>query len=81
MDDRTEKDGDNLFARSERKETLCIVDREYAQGVLINEVVKAGKSMQFNGLKRSGGKIIKGHTSYDLMRDLQLGIRYIFISS
>uniref|UniRef100_A0ACD5UHZ0 Uncharacterized protein n=2 Tax=Avena sativa TaxID=4498 RepID=A0ACD5UHZ0_AVESA len=65
-----------------------ILEREYAQGVLISEIVldkwslpesssrklKLGLSRAM--LKRPGETIIKGHRSYDLMLCLQLGIRY-----
>ncbi|KAJ7546694.1 hypothetical protein O6H91_08G050800 [Diphasiastrum complanatum] len=66
--------------------TLYAVEREYAQGVLINEIVKectstlvsknASKSQyrQSKECKRPGETIIKGHRSYDLMLNLQLGI-------
>lgn len=62
-----------------------IVEREYAQGVLINEIVKGPYSakgarrrlrQQAKEIKRAGETIIKGHRSYDLMLDLQLGIRH-----
>eukprot|EP00250_Pteridium_aquilinum_P035082 c8583_g1_i1 orf=644-3145(+) len=65
---------------------LPIVEREYAQGVLINEIVKEPLSSKgarrrlrqqhIKEIKRAGETIIKGHRSYDLMLDLQLGIRY-----
>ncbi|KAJ7546696.1 hypothetical protein O6H91_08G050800 [Diphasiastrum complanatum] len=69
--------------------TLYAVEREYAQGVLINEIVKectstlvsknASKSQyrQSKECKRPGETIIKGHRSYDLMLNLQLGIRHL----
>ncbi|XP_057981991.1 phosphatidylinositol 4-phosphate 5-kinase 9 isoform X2 [Malania oleifera] len=65
-----------------------ILEREYMQGVLISELVldnsfsppsKRGKKRQkkrAKELKRPGETIIKGHRSYDLMLNLQLGIRY-----
>jgi 1-phosphatidylinositol-4-phosphate 5-kinase len=70
----------------EKSIVLPIVEREYAQGVLINEIVK-GPLMsrhkrnrlrqQLKEAKRPGETILKGHRSYDLMLDLQLGIRYV----
>ncbi|MCO5575956.1 hypothetical protein L7F22_029763 [Adiantum nelumboides] len=69
----------------ERTVVLPIVEREYAQGVLINEIVKEPllskgarrkQRQQAKEIKRAGETIIKGHRSYDLMLDLQLGIRY-----
>ncbi|CAM0957584.1 unnamed protein product [Alopecurus aequalis] len=64
-----------------------ILEREYAQGVLISEVVlnkssdsskklKRRQSKIEKDIKRPGETIIKGHRSYDLMLCLQLGIRY-----
>uniref|UniRef100_A0ACD5X496 Uncharacterized protein n=1 Tax=Avena sativa TaxID=4498 RepID=A0ACD5X496_AVESA len=66
-----------------------ILEREYAQGVLISEVVLNNKSCpesskklrrrqskMMRDVKRPGEAIIKGHRSYDLMLCLQLGIRY-----
>lgn len=65
-----------------------VVEREYVQGVLINELVKKSpvshstkRLRRRNGrhireLARPGEKIFKGHRSYDLMLSLQLGIRY-----
>ncbi|XP_021866256.1 phosphatidylinositol 4-phosphate 5-kinase 9 isoform X2 [Spinacia oleracea] len=67
---------------------IPIVEREYMQGVLINEMVvnnsfsprsKKAKRRQkklAKDVKRPGEAIIKGHRSYDLMLSLQLGIRY-----
>ncbi|KAH9310421.1 hypothetical protein KI387_025456 [Taxus chinensis] len=61
------------------------VDREYVQGVLINEVsrvnvpCKASKRRHTRHpkeRKRQGEIIYKGHRNYDLMLNLQLGIRY-----
>jgi 1-phosphatidylinositol-4-phosphate 5-kinase len=63
-----------------------ILEREYAQGVLISEVVlnkssdsskklKRRQSKMMRDIKRPGEAIIKGHRSYDLMLCLQLGIR------
>ncbi|KAI5079590.1 hypothetical protein GOP47_0005695 [Adiantum capillus-veneris] len=69
----------------EKSVVLPIVEREYAQGVLINEIVKESllskgaqrrHKQQHKEIKRAGETIIKGHRSYDLMLDLQLGIRY-----
>lgn len=69
----------------EKSVCLPIVEREYAQGVLINEIVKEPLlskgsrrrlRQQAKETKRAGETIIKGHRSYDLMLDLQLGIRY-----
>lgn len=64
-----------------------ILEREYMQGVLISELVldsfssssKRAKRRQMKlakDVKRPGEAIIKGHRSYDLMVNLQLGIRY-----
>ncbi|XP_024516069.1 phosphatidylinositol 4-phosphate 5-kinase 9 [Selaginella moellendorffii] len=60
-----------------------VLEREYVQGVLINEIVKQGdaaslkvsKRRQRRPAKRPGETVIKGHGSYDLMLNLQLGIR------
>jgi 1-phosphatidylinositol-4-phosphate 5-kinase len=65
-----------------------ILEREYAQGILISEVVLNNKtfpesskklrrrqSQMMRDIKRPGEAIIKGHRSYDLMLCLQLGIR------
>lgn len=69
----------------EKSVALPIVEREYAQGVLINEIVKEPylskdvrrrQRQQAKERKKAGETIIKGHRSYDLMLDLQLGIRY-----
>ncbi|CAN8269511.1 unnamed protein product [Cochlearia groenlandica] len=65
-----------------------ILEREYMQGVLISELVvnhgfsrtsKRAKKKQKRLVKEAvkpGEVIIKGHRSYDLMLNLQLGIRY-----
>ncbi|MCO5611095.1 hypothetical protein L7F22_065345 [Adiantum nelumboides] len=65
-----------------------IVERDYVQGVLLNELVKenavlrAAKPLrrwqrrQSREPVRPGETILKGHQSYDLMVNLQLGIRY-----
>ncbi|KAK1612890.1 hypothetical protein QYE76_036563 [Lolium multiflorum] len=64
-----------------------ILEREYAQGVLISEIVlpkwtlpeSSSKKLKLGlrrAAKRPGETIIKGHRSYDLMLCLQLGIRY-----
>ena len=72
-------------AQFEKSMILPIVEREYAQGVLISEIVKGPllsrhkrnrQRQQVKESKRPGETIIKGHRSYDLMLDLQLGIRY-----
>ncbi|KAI4349085.1 hypothetical protein L6164_009724 [Bauhinia variegata] len=67
---------------------IPILEREYMQGVLINEIVlnnsfssmsRRAKRLQkklAKDYKRPGEAIIKGHRSYDLMLSLQLGIRY-----
>ncbi|CAK9228070.1 unnamed protein product [Sphagnum jensenii] len=62
------------------------VVREYVQGVLMSELVKenvesAGHKKRrtrkaSKEIKRPGETIFKGHRSYDLMLNLQLGIRY-----
>ncbi|VAI94290.1 unnamed protein product [Triticum turgidum subsp. durum] len=78
--------------RSDEKMAGCsglpILEREYAQGVLISEVVlnrscldsskklSRRQSRAAKDVKRPGEMIIKGHRSYDLMLCLQLGIRY-----
>ncbi|KAM0916098.1 hypothetical protein ACQ4PT_010395 [Festuca glaucescens] len=69
--------------------TFPILEREYAQGILISEVVlnhktfpesskklRLRQSKMMRDIKRPGEAIIKGHRSYDLMLCLQLGIRY-----
>ncbi|KDP29195.1 hypothetical protein JCGZ_16584 [Jatropha curcas] len=65
-----------------------ILEREYMQGVLINELVinnsfssssrraRRRQKKLAKEVKRPGETIIKGHRSYDLMLNLQLGIRY-----
>ncbi|KAI4300355.1 hypothetical protein L6164_033743 [Bauhinia variegata] len=67
---------------------IPILEREYMQGVLINELVlnssfsslsRRARRLQrklVKEIKRPGEAIIKGHRSYDLMLSLQLGIRY-----
>ncbi len=62
-----------------------VVVREYVQGVLMSELVK--ENVESTGhkkrrtrkaskeIKRPGETIFKGHRSYDLMLNLQLGIR------
>ncbi|CAM6033964.1 unnamed protein product [Sphagnum compactum] len=60
--------------------------QEYAEGVLMSELVKenVGSTSQkkrrarkaSKEIKRPGETIFKGHRSYDLMLNLQLGIRY-----
>jgi 1-phosphatidylinositol-4-phosphate 5-kinase len=62
-----------------------VVVREYVQGVLMSELVKenvesAGHKKRrtrkaSKEIKRPGETIFKGHRSYDLMLNLQLGIR------
>ncbi|KAL6500873.1 Phosphatidylinositol 4-phosphate 5-kinase 9 [Orobanche hederae] len=80
----------NVFEGGDSEEDTYppILEREYTQGVLISELVLAGRFSQSSkrakrrekrlvrGIKRPGEQIIKGHRSYDLMRSLQLGIRY-----
>ncbi|CAF2102399.1 BnaA05g28620D [Brassica napus] len=66
-----------------------ILEREYMQGVLISERVvvdnrfsptskraKRKHKRLFKEAKKPGEVVIKGHRSYDLMLNLQLGIRY-----
>ncbi|CAM6025158.1 unnamed protein product [Sphagnum balticum] len=63
-----------------------VVVQEYAEGVLMSELVKenVGSTSQkkrrarkaSKEIKRPGETIFKGHRSYDLMLNLQLGIRY-----
>ncbi|XP_027350703.1 phosphatidylinositol 4-phosphate 5-kinase 9-like [Abrus precatorius] len=67
---------------------IPILEREYMQGVLISEVVlnnmfstmsRRARRLQkklVREIKKPGEAIIKGHRSYDLMLNLQLGIRY-----
>lgn len=65
-----------------------VVKREYIQVVLIHEVsrinvppkaVKRGHKWQPNESKRPGEIIYKGHINYDLMLNLQLGIRFVYL--
>ncbi|XP_024380770.1 phosphatidylinositol 4-phosphate 5-kinase 9 isoform X1 [Physcomitrium patens] len=63
-----------------------VVVREYVQGVLMSELVKDSADAvghkkrrprrSAKDIKRPGETIFKGHRSYDLMLNLQLGIRY-----
>ncbi|KAG0623343.1 hypothetical protein M758_3G166800 [Ceratodon purpureus] len=63
-----------------------VVVREYVQGVLMSELVKENAEVvghkkrrprrSVREIKRPGETIFKGHRSYDLMLNLQLGIRY-----
>ncbi|XP_024388541.1 phosphatidylinositol 4-phosphate 5-kinase 9 [Physcomitrium patens] len=63
-----------------------VVVREYVQGVLMSELVKENAEAvghkkrrprrSAREIKRPGETIFKGHRSYDLMLNLQLGIRY-----
>ncbi|KAH9317310.1 hypothetical protein KI387_019079, partial [Taxus chinensis] len=65
---------------------IPVLEREYAQGVLISELVKdkifvipsksTRRRHKRQEVKKPGETIIKGHRSYDLMLNLQLGIRY-----
>ncbi|KAK3149621.1 hypothetical protein QOZ80_3AG0219950 [Eleusine coracana subsp. coracana] len=66
---------------------VSVYEREYVQGVLISEMPKAhdsrmphiGKTLENTWHKQTGGpmeNIYKGHRSYYLMLNLQLGIRY-----
>jgi hypothetical protein len=65
-----------------------VVVQEYAEGVLMSELVKenVGSTSQkkrrarkaSKEIKRPGETIFKGHRSYDLMLNLQLGIRLIY---
>lgn len=62
-----------------------VVVREYVQGVLMSELVKENSEVvghkkrrprrSIREVKRPGETIFKGHRSYDLMLNLQLGIR------
>jgi 1-phosphatidylinositol-4-phosphate 5-kinase len=62
-----------------------VVVREYVQGVLMSELVKENAESDghkkrrprkaHKEIKRPGETIFKGHRSYDLMLNLQLGIR------
>ncbi|KAJ7290896.1 hypothetical protein O6H91_Y292600 [Diphasiastrum complanatum] len=65
-----------------------VLEREYVQGVLISEIarqpawtvlyknIKKRQRRQEKEVKRPGETIYKGHGSYGLMLNLQLGIRY-----
>ncbi|XP_010242826.1 PREDICTED: phosphatidylinositol 4-phosphate 5-kinase 8 [Nelumbo nucifera] len=60
-----------------------VYEREYMQGVLISERVRNNEAemtqknkCELKGTKKSGETIFKGHRSYYLMLNLQLGIRY-----
>ncbi|XP_025795449.1 phosphatidylinositol 4-phosphate 5-kinase 1-like isoform X2 [Panicum hallii] len=66
---------------------VLVYEREYVQGVLISEKPKGhdsgmpdcGKTQEHTWQKQAGGPmetIYKGHRSYYLMLNLQLGIRY-----
>ncbi|XP_062214864.1 phosphatidylinositol 4-phosphate 5-kinase 1-like isoform X2 [Phragmites australis] len=66
---------------------VLVYEREYVQGVLISEKPKchdsgmldSGKTQEHTWQKQAGGPmeiIYKGHRSYYLMLNLQLGIRY-----
>ncbi|GAV92705.1 MORN domain-containing protein [Cephalotus follicularis] len=75
-------------SKLDESDNIPILEREYMQGVLINEVVlnnsfsassrraKRRQKKLAKEVKRPGETIIKGHRSYDLMLSLQLGIRY-----
>ncbi|VVA97055.1 unnamed protein product [Arabis nemorensis] len=70
------------------KANIPILEREYMQGVLISEMVvnngfsrtsrraKRKQKRLVKEAKKPGEVVIKGHRSYDLMLNLQLGIRY-----
>ncbi|KAL8152870.1 hypothetical protein V2J09_010630 [Rumex salicifolius] len=74
------------IGEEEAQTSMPILEREYMQGVLINEVVinnnltprkpKRKQRKLAKDVKKPGEAIIKGHRSYDLMLSLQLGIRY-----
>ncbi|KAJ7542874.1 hypothetical protein O6H91_09G015800 [Diphasiastrum complanatum] len=67
---------------------MPVSEREYVQGILIKESLigpmssmssRSARRQQHHrprDIKRPGEAIIKGHRSYDLMLNLQLGIRY-----
>ncbi|MCO5563148.1 hypothetical protein L7F22_016785 [Adiantum nelumboides] len=79
------KSGNGRFSE---KKSMLVLEREYAQGVLIGELAydnlksslsRSGKLWPKDSEKqpkKAGEKIVKGHRSYDLMLNLQLGIRY-----
>ncbi|KAL0316191.1 UNVERIFIED_CONTAM: Phosphatidylinositol 4-phosphate 5-kinase [Sesamum radiatum] len=83
MSDTVFEGGDN-----EDDNNNPILEREYMQGVLISELVlsnrfslsskqaKRREKKLAKEIKKPGEQIIKGHRSYDLMLNLQLGIRY-----
>ena len=66
-----------------------VVVREYVQGVLMSELVKENLEVlghkkrrprrALKEAKRPGETIFKGHRSYDLMLNLQLGIRCVLL--
>uniref|UniRef100_A0ACD6AE57 Uncharacterized protein n=1 Tax=Avena sativa TaxID=4498 RepID=A0ACD6AE57_AVESA len=79
--------GPDKTLKSEDSCSPMILEREYAQGVLISEIVldkwslpeSSSRKLKLGlsrAVKRPGETIIKGHRSYDLMLCLQLGIRY-----
>eukprot|EP00898_Chlorokybus_atmophyticus_P009134 jgi/Chlat1/9221/Chrsp98S08478 len=85
------KSGDNAESKhSLRKEgeKPVVLRREYHHGILVNEVVEMldklprlhrktrRRRRRRVNVKRAGETIFKGHRSYDLMLNLQLGIRY-----
>jgi 1-phosphatidylinositol-4-phosphate 5-kinase len=78
--------GPDKTLKCEDSSSSPVLEREYAQGVLISEIVLEKWSLPESpsrklklgprrAAKRPGETIIKGHRSYDLMLCLQLGIR------
>ncbi|KAJ6848193.1 phosphatidylinositol 4-phosphate 5-kinase 1-like [Iris pallida] len=70
-----------------QSENVMVYEREYIQGVLVMEIVRShGSGISTNGkwhhevprkpAKGPGKTIYRGHKSYYLMLNLQLGIRY-----
>lgn len=92
--DPTQTSCESILENDEKQADMDapILEREYVQGVLINELVinhKSSVSASISSkkvrrrqkklakdVKKPGETILKGHRSYDLMLSLQLGIRY-----
>ncbi|KAI5084458.1 hypothetical protein GOP47_0000627 [Adiantum capillus-veneris] len=86
QDDDEHDDATTMHDDEQDSFIALTVVREYVQGVLINEFVKERSSIAKSPKRRPrhhikepvkpGETIFKGHQSYDLMLNLQLGIRY-----
>eukprot|EP00250_Pteridium_aquilinum_P018590 c24131_g1_i1 orf=442-2904(-) len=84
--DDEELEGSKMHDDEQDSFVASTVVREYVQGVLINEFVKESPNILRSPRRRPrrhtkepirpGETIFKGHQSYDLMLNLQLGIRY-----